>query len=98
MNTIFDIMPFFNTIGPINIGIITSFAIFFVIIIVFRFVIHADDEEARSKGRKAIFWGIVGVFLLLSFWGLVRILLNTIKLPGGPPQINSGGLVPQYNT
>ena len=39
----------------------------------------ADDPESRGTIGKAIIWGIVGLFVILSIWGLVAILSNTFR-------------------
>ncbi|MES3032100.1 MAG: pilin [Patescibacteria group bacterium] len=38
------------------------------------------DEEAKKKGREKIIYGIIGLAVILSVWGLVRILTNTFGL------------------
>lgn len=40
----------------------------------------ADDEEAKSKGRDRIIYGIIGLAVIISVWGLVKILSNTFGL------------------
>ena len=37
----------------------------------------ASDEEAKKKGRDRIVYGIIGLAVIISVWGLVRILTNT---------------------
>ena len=37
----------------------------------------ADDEEAKSSGRNRIIWGLVGLAVIVSMWGLVRLLTET---------------------
>ena len=36
------------------------------------------EEEKRAEARAYIVWGIVGVFFMISIWGFVTILLNTL--------------------
>lgn len=43
----------------------------------FQFVMSAGDEENRSKARSGIIYGIVGLVVMLSIWGLVGILLSS---------------------
>jgi len=45
---------------------------------VFKFVISEGDD--KQAGREFMFWGIVGIFIMTSFWGLVAILQNTFRL------------------
>lgn len=39
-----------------------------------------DNEEAKKKGRDRIVFGIIGLAVILSIWGLVYILMNTFGL------------------
>lgn len=47
------------------------------------FILHGaseDSEDARAKGRQFILWGLLGMALLFSVWGLVNLLLSTLGL------------------
>ncbi len=44
------------------------------------FFLHGDDEGKREEGRQFIFWGILGMVILFSVWGLVNILLSTLGI------------------
>jgi membrane-associated HD superfamily phosphohydrolase len=45
---------------------------------VFKFI-KAEGEEKQS-GREFMIWGIIGIFVMISVWGLVAILQNTFNL------------------
>ncbi|KKU67317.1 MAG: hypothetical protein UX89_C0016G0020 [Parcubacteria group bacterium GW2011_GWA2_47_16] len=47
---------------------------------VFNFVTSAGDEEARAGAKQLIIWGIIGIFVMVSVWGLVNILSGTFNL------------------
>lgn len=47
---------------------------------VFNFVTSAGDEEARAGAKQLIIWGIIGIFVMVSVWGLVHILVGTFNL------------------
>ena len=48
----------------------------------------ASDEEAKTKGRDKIIFGIIGLAVIISVWGLVKILANTFVPAGNIQQIN----------
>lgn len=63
-----------------------------------QFILKANDEKAREEGRKKIMWGIVALFVLASWWGLVSFLGGLVGVgPGGQNNVqnyggfNSGG-------
>ncbi len=45
---------------------------------VFKFIRAEGDE--KEQGRKFLIWGIVGLFVMVSIWGLVSILQYTFGL------------------
>jgi hypothetical protein len=50
--------------------------------------ILAEGGEKKEDGKKFMFWGIIGIFVMVSVWGLVAILKNTFKLENTPQTIN----------
>jgi hypothetical protein len=58
---------------------------------VVQYVMNADSEEKRSKGRSFMIWGIIALVVMVSIWGLVGILRNTFNL-------NQNNFVPHVNT
>lgn len=44
---------------------------------VFKFIRDAGDEKARTEGKKLIFWGLFGLFVMLCVWAFVEILAGT---------------------
>ena len=66
-------------LGNTFIGILIAFAVIWIIWNVVRFIMNADNPEKRAPIQSAILWGIVGLFVILSIWGLVRILTNTFR-------------------
>ena len=62
-------------------------AVFIIIWGAFQFVVSAGDPEKRKEGRDKILWGIVGVVVMLTVWGLVNILRNTFDISDDTPVI-----------
>ncbi|MGE5541376.1 MAG: pilin [Bacillota bacterium] len=57
------------------------FALAFIVFVigVYRFFIAgATNEEKRQEGQKFVVYGLVGFVLMLSVWGIVNLLLNTL--------------------
>ncbi len=44
------------------------------------FFLNSGNEEKRKEGRQFILWGIIGVVVLFSVWGLVTLLLSTLGI------------------
>lgn len=62
-----------NAVIPLLVGI----AVLVIVYGVISFITKAADEEARANAKQFIIWGIIGVFIMLSVWGLVTILYNS---------------------
>ena len=52
------------------------------------YIFSHGDTTRTQKGHTFILWGIVGFAVMLSVWGLVNVLANTLGLSGaGAPTI-----------
>ncbi len=63
-------------IGNTLTQLLVAFAVIWIIYNVVRYIVKADSDDRKPIGN-AILWGIVGLFVILSIWGLVNILRNT---------------------
>ncbi len=57
------------------------FALAFIVFIwgVFLyFVAGGADEEKRKQGRNFVFWAIIGFVIMISLWGIVNLLVNSL--------------------
>ncbi len=68
-----------TNIGNTIIQILIAFAVLYIIYNVVRYIMAAEDPEKRKTIGASILWGIVGLFVILSIWGLVNILSNTFR-------------------
>jgi hypothetical protein len=59
------------------IPLIIGFAVIFFLWGVAKFVKAAGDPKARGEGQQLMLWGIVGLAVMLSVWGLVAIITST---------------------
>ena len=69
-----------TNIGDLIISLFISIAVIWIIISVVRYLIATNDPEKRKEGGKAILFGVIGLFVILSIWGLVAILRSTFQL------------------
>lgn len=54
-----------------------------------------DDEEAKKKGKNRIIFGIIGLAVIVSLWGLVTIVVNTFGLDNNYTFSNPGDVILQ---
>lgn len=75
---------------------LVSLALVVFLIGVVSYVKAGDDEEKRSQGRNMMLFGIVALFVMISVWGLVRIIHNSIF--GADKNFENPSLPPKSNT
>lgn len=71
-----------------NVAIPVLFAVAFLVFIygVFKyFILGGSDAGKQKEGKSLMIYGIVGFFLMVSVWGLVRILTGTATLENNQP-------------
>lgn len=42
-----------------------------------KFMYGAGDEKTRNAGKALLLWGVVGLFVMVSVWGIVIIVSTT---------------------
>lgn len=82
-----QIVPF---IDGYVIQLLYVLAFLFFLYGIFKFFFLGAGEENRQKGKQFIVYGLIGLVVLFSVWGLVKLTLTSI-FPGG--SWNGGGSV-----
>lgn len=54
---------------------------------VVKYITSGDNEEERKKAKDLIIYGIIGLFVMVSVWGLVGLLTGTFDLNDDIPEI-----------
>jgi len=72
-----------SIVGFINVYLIPFlFAIAFYVFIwgIFNyFIAGGANEEQRDKGKQLVMWGIIGFVIMVSVWGLINLVTNTLN-------------------
>ncbi|OGZ07799.1 MAG: hypothetical protein A3D65_05725 [Candidatus Lloydbacteria bacterium RIFCSPHIGHO2_02_FULL_50_13] len=66
-----------NILNPI-IAILFALAFLYFVWGVAKYIWSPDNEKARTDGQKAMLWGIVGMFIMVSVFGIMRFLISSI--------------------
>ena len=77
-----------SLLGKINEFILNPIIIllFVVALLVFfwclvEFIYKACSEDGRETGKRNMIWGIVGMVVMVSVYGIIRLVLNTFGIP-----------------
>jgi heme/copper-type cytochrome/quinol oxidase subunit 4 len=72
-----------NIVQIVNKGLIPLlYALAFVYLLiglVRYFFIGGGSDEDREKGKQMLMYGLIGIFVIFSVWGLVNLFLSTLK-------------------
>lgn len=47
---------------------------------VFEFIRNAGDGKLREEGRRAIFWGLIGLVIIFGAYGIINLALGTFGI------------------
>lgn len=78
----YSILSTIRGILNVVIPILITLGIIYFIWGVIEYVI-SKTEEAKKEGRDKMIYGIIGLFVIISIWGLVGILSNTFGIQAG---------------
>lgn len=68
-----------NLLGKYIIPMLMTLAVVYFIWGVIQYTLSADDE-AKKGARTKVTQGLIGLFVIISFWGIVRIFSTTFGL------------------
>ena len=94
-----DAFSIFGVIGEwlsFIIPILITLAVVYFIWGVIQYLI-AGDEEKKKKATGMITAGLIGLFIIIAFWGIVRLVTTTFGV--GPEQLNRNAIpcIPQLD-
>ena len=70
----------------LNPAIVLLFAVALLVFLwgVLQFVRGADDAEARTLGGRHILYGVIGMAIMLSAFGILRFITGTFGIDNAP--------------
>lgn len=77
-----NIQQLLSSVVPVLMALGVAYFVWGVVQYVIR-----DDEEAKKKGRDKIIYGIIGMAVIIGFWGLVTLVVNTFHLQASAPTL-----------
>lgn len=84
-----SLIDLFYKYSNIAISVLISFAVVFIVYAIVKYaVMGADDEEKRKTAKTQIIWGVIGLAVILSLWGLVRVVTRTFDTGTNTAPIN----------
>ncbi len=66
-----------NIVNPI-VTLLFALAVLYFVYGVYEFIKKGDNEKERVEGGQHIMWGTVGLFIMVSVFGIMRIICTTV--------------------
>ncbi|MDO8521139.1 MAG: hypothetical protein Q7S52_03420 [bacterium] len=66
-----------NILNPI-IAILFALAFVYFVYGVAAYIWNPDNEEARTNGQRSMLWGVIGMLIMVSVFGIMRFLISSI--------------------
>ena len=77
-------------IGIINqvIPVLVSVTVFLLMVGITRYILTAGDSKNHRQGFELVMYGVFGLFIMLSVWGLINVAVSVLGLS------QNGGVAP----
>jgi uncharacterized membrane protein len=85
----FSIITTINRLLSVAIPVLITAAVVYFIWGVIQYTVSTDDEK-KKKARGGIIQGLIGLFVIVAFWGIIRLVTNTFGV--GPEQLNQSAI------
>lgn len=66
-----------NLINPLF-SIVLAIAVSIFFYGTFKFIINRNNPEANSNGKKSMFWGLIGIFIIASVWQIMDLIASSL--------------------
>lgn len=84
---LWDLLYIILDILDIVVVLIVALAVVYFLIGILKYITSGGDEDKRKEAGKMMTFGVIGLFVMISFWGIVNILVNTFDLDDSPPDV-----------
>ncbi len=93
VRSVWDIFGFIKRILDTALPLIIAAAVVYFIYGIAMYVL-SGSEEAKGAAKDKIVYGIIALFVMVSVWGLVNILVRTFNLDTNNPAQNVQNQLP----
>lgn len=80
-------------INPI-IMLLFALAVVYFLWGLFEFLSNTENEEKRTVGKSHMLYGVIGIFIMLSVWSILGVIMNTLNIRGIDPKAGTVKLDP----
>ena len=95
--TVADIIGRARSVVNLVIPLLASVAFAASLYGIMRFIASSGNEEKRSEAKKYVLYGLIGMFVIIAFWGILTVVANTFFKGSLGSPISISGIVPPFN-
>ena len=66
-------------VNPLILLLIASATVYFLWGLV-MFLANAEESAERAEGKQKIVYGLIGLFIMVAVFGIIRLVLNTFGI------------------
>jgi uncharacterized membrane protein YidH (DUF202 family) len=78
------------------IAFLFALAVVYFLFGVFQFISNQENEEAKTKGKRHMLWGIVGIVIMMGVFTILNMIMATFNITGINPKEGTV-VLPNYN-
>jgi hypothetical protein len=67
------------------IGLLFVLALIYFLWGAVQYIIHMNSPADRQTGQRHMIWGIIGLAIMMSAFGIVNFVFNSVTRPDGTP-------------
>lgn len=86
--SLFDTLSLANTFLNALIGLFITLAIVVFFWGLIKYLMNMGENKA--EGLQIMMYGVIAIFVMVSIWGIIRLLQNTFKVTSTDPVIPKG--------
>ena len=79
INNVDNLVTRLGSIGNIIVYLLVSLAVIYIVYYTVQYFIRGEEGKDHGAAAIQILWGIIGLAIIVSLWGLVNILTNTFN-------------------
>lgn len=66
-----------NIISPL-LGLLFTVSFLIFVYGIVKMIMNAEDSDERTSGKNSILWGVVGMAIMISGYGIIRLISSTL--------------------
>lgn len=78
VTTYYELVERISSLFNISLYVMMSFSVLFIAYEAYLYIVAGSDSTKKSDAKSGITYGIFALFVMISVWGLVSILILTV--------------------